>query len=416
MVSAPQLSLVNFRKDMYILIEGKRDEARFFVIREGFVKITRSVQIPAEDSQYVVGPGDFIGVVSSMSQRSQIETAQAVTDVTLLAVQRSQFEGLIQFNTPVAIKIIQQFARRMRFLNNALSAFSSPTKTKTGSKNKDDTYEDMSGSLFLTGEYYHKLNMLQQARYIYSRYTECYPLGEYAKQAEERAKTLIASKADSYEVGADKFIRFYRKNALVFAEGEFGQELYVLQKGAIKIIKVFKGKEVILAILKPGEIFGEMAILDDKPRSASAVVMEGTVLMVLLKQNFESMAKQNPQIIARVTRMLSERIWFSDKQLTNAMIKNPLGRVYNYLEITLEKENVEQSKGNSHVFNFGTNELMKMAFIPPNDHKYITNQLLDNSRVVGLYEGKIFAKNVDEVFKLGGYYRKMQEREDAKKH
>jgi CRP-like cAMP-binding protein len=69
----------------------------------------------------VLGPGDFIGVVSSMSGHSQIETAIAVTDVTLISVRRDQYSELIEKNTPVAMKIIYSFTRKMRYLDEALT-------------------------------------------------------------------------------------------------------------------------------------------------------------------------------------------------------------------------------------------------------------------------------------------------------
>lgn len=390
---------MSFKKDMYILVEGMRDEKRFFIIREGYVKIMKQVSLVKKDSDSVIGPGDFIGIVSAMAQRSQIESAQAITDVVLLAVNYTQFDGLIQNNTPIAMKIIQQFSRRIRYLNNALTKIASNTLTT----------EADTAILFKTGEYYLNSKMKQQAYYVFKRYIECYPDGEFAGQSAAYLKTLEAFNESPFEAGGDDFLRIYNKNKIIFADGEIGQSLYIIQKGTVKITKILNGNEIILAILKRGDIFGEMALLENKPRSAAAIAQEdGTVLMEVLKQNFEFMAKTKPAIINRLTQILSERIWFSYKQLANVLIKDPLGRIYDYMTIILEKNNVPLSTGD-FTFDFGPDELMKMAAIPAEQQRVVITQLF-NDNIIELNKGKFFTKYVDEIYKLGDYYKKMHKR------
>jgi CRP-like cAMP-binding protein len=403
MPGAIQLSILKFKKDMYILLEGKRDEKRFFIIREGYVKITKQVTLIKDDADSIIGPGDFIGIVPAMAQRSQIESAQALTDVVLLAVQFSQFEGLIQNNTPIAMKIIQQFSRRIRYLNNSL--------TETTSKIKNTAAVDKT-ILFKTGQYYLSLKMKQQAYYLFKRYIECYPTGEFAQQASGFLQSLEAFNEPSFESGSNVFMHIYKKDKIIFADGEPGQSLYIIQKGTVKITKILDGNEIILAILKHGDIFGEMALLEDRPRSASAIAQEdGTVLMEVVKNNFELMAKTNPAIINRLTQMLSERIWFGYKQLVNALISDPLSRVYDYMNIMLEKNNVPSST-TSYVFDFGTDELFKMAAVPPEQRKSLAAQLF-GGKLVELNGGKLVLKRVAEIYKLGDYNRKMHIREAA---
>src|SRR5215469_7587399 len=98
-MSAPlQLAFINFSKDSYIIVEGKRNADRFFIIRSGSVRLSKEARIVAEEQGDVLGPGDFFGVVSTMSGHSHVETARAITDVTLISVQKEQFSQLIQSN------------------------------------------------------------------------------------------------------------------------------------------------------------------------------------------------------------------------------------------------------------------------------------------------------------------------------
>lgn len=82
MESPLQLSFVNFKRDSYIIVEGKQNADRFFIIRSGKVRLFKEVEVVEEEGGNILGPGDFFGVVSTMSSHSQIETAQALTDCT----------------------------------------------------------------------------------------------------------------------------------------------------------------------------------------------------------------------------------------------------------------------------------------------------------------------------------------------
>lgn len=77
-----------------------------------------------------------------------------------------------------------------------------------------------------------------------------------------------------------RFIRTYPKGEIVFEEGSPGQEMFIVRTGRVEII--MKGTEgpLPLAILGPGEVFGEMALVDDAPRSATATAMENDTQLV----------------------------------------------------------------------------------------------------------------------------------------
>ncbi|MDR1363068.1 MAG: Crp/Fnr family transcriptional regulator [Spirochaetaceae bacterium] len=404
MVSVPQLSVVEYRKGMYLLVEGKNSNGIFFIVRDGRVELSKQMQFTEEKDISIMAPGDFVGIVPAMAGRSQFESAQAIVDTTLVAVHRSQFEGLIQSNPQIAIKIIQQFSRRIRFLNDALARYTS----STGKKRSDDA-----ATLFQLGVYYQKLGKNQRCHYIFKRYAECYPDGPYAEKAISLEKNYRSHCALNYEVTDNPFKRNYKEGGLIFAEGEQGHELYIIKKGTVKIARILDGNEVILSILKEGDIFGEMAVIDDKPRSAIAVALEDVTVMAVLKENFASISETQPQIIFNITRMLSERIWFSYKQLSNATIKDPIGRIYNYLAITLEKSNIEQRAGMTYTFDFNAKELMKMVFIPENKCKDVFADIFRRNKLITELNGKLFVNDVDEIYKLGVFYKNKQDRESS---
>jgi CRP-like cAMP-binding protein len=206
----------------------------------------------------------------------------------------------------------------------------------------------------------------------------------------------------------------YPKDTMIFTEGMPGSELYIIQKGSVKITKIVDNNEVLLAVLKSSDIFGEMSILDNKPRSANAVAHEDAYLLAVNKANFERMVATQPQIVTRLTTLLSERIWFIYKQLANTLITDPLGRMYDALLMQLEKGRVPLKPGATHVFDLGPKELIGLVGLPVNEGTLVVRKLLENTKI-RLAENKIMVLDVAEIEKQTEYYRKMQKIERARR-
>lgn len=399
-----QLAFVNFIKDSYIIVEGKQNADRFFIIRQGKVRVSKEVEVVAEEGGNILGPGDFFGVVSTMSSHSHIETAQALTDVTLISVHKDQYGQLIQNNTPVAMKIILQFSKRMRYLDEALTRL-----TLKSTADVDTSH------LFKVAEYYAKQSQYNQAYFAYQKYIKYCPYGENVSAARDRMMKIAPYvKNSKTEFRQDEFNRVYTKDSMICAENEPGEEMYIIQKGLVKISKIVDNNEVLLAILKQGDIFGEMSLLESKPRAASATAYEDCQLLAVNKANFERMIVTQPQIITRLTTLLSERIWFIYKQLANTLITDPLGRMYDALLIQLEKKQINLTSSQSYTFDFGPKELMNMVGLPPTDGTLVLRKMMEN-RKIQILQDKVYTVDVSEITKQTEYYRKMQKIEKARR-
>jgi CRP-like cAMP-binding protein len=391
-----QLAFVNFKRDAYIVIEGKQNADRFFIIHQGKVRISKEVEVVKEEGD-ILGPGDFFGVISTMSSHSHIETARALTDVTLISVQKDQYSQLIQKNAPIAMKIILQFSRRLRYLDEALSQLT--LKSTAGA---DPSH------LFNVAEYYVRQSQYNQAYYAYHQYTKYCPGGDKVNEARQRMMKIAPyAKAVRLDYKPDEFNRTYPRDSMLFSEGEPGDELYIIQRGSVKIAKIVDNNEVLLAVLKAGDIFGEMALLEAKPRAASAVAYEDCMVLAVNRENFERMISTQPQIIARLTTLLSERIWFIYKQLANTLITDPLAKMYHALLIQLEKNRVDVDVPASYTFDFGPGELVNMAGIPQKDAAPVLRKMLGD-KTIQVVNDKIYAADVVEVVKQSEFYRRME--------
>jgi CRP-like cAMP-binding protein len=400
-----QLAFINFRKDAYIVVEGHKQAAdRFFIIRQGNVRISKDVEVVREEGGNVLGPGDFFAVVSTMSSHSHIETARAVTDVSLISVHKEQYSQLIQNNTAIAMKIIMQFSKRMRYLDESL--------TRITLKN---TANDEPAHLFNVAEYYARLKQYNQAYYAYHQYIKYCPSGEHIDIARDRMMKISRyATAAKFDFRPDELTRTYLKNSMLFSECEPGDELYIIQKGSVKITKIVDNNEVLLAVLKAGDIFGEMALLESKPRSASAIAYEDCMVMAVNRANFQHMVSTQPQMIARLTILLAERIWFIYKQLANTLIEDPLGRAYNVLLMQLEKNRLDVSSTKAHIFDFGPKELANMLGLAPGDVAWIVPKLLENNKLQ-IQSDRICVMDISEIMKQVEVFKHIQQREKARR-
>ncbi len=404
-MASTQFKVENYVANSFIIVEGKRGVDNFYIIRDGKVKLSKENPVSAEEPFTIAGPGDFFGVISCMSGHARTETAIALTNVSLISVDREQFGILIQKNPAVAMKIIRFFSRKLRDFDTAI--------TRLTFKN---AVEEDTSHLFSIGEYYLKHKTYNHATYAYQRFIQYCPNHPNRDTALQRLKTLKAPFIIDESSRRESLSRTFKDNTMVFCENEPGNELYIIQSGRVKITKIVD-EEVMLAVLKPGDIFGEMALLDNKPRSASAITFGDTTLLAINKSNFEGMVQAQPQLATKLIQLLSERIWTAYKQLANLMISDPLGRIYDTLLTQIETQRIKIAPKMMHNFEFGIKELMKMVGISPDRGEVLAVQLLEDKHF-RLEAGKLICTDLEELDKTVSFFKKkslMERKREASK-
>jgi CRP-like cAMP-binding protein len=107
--------------------------------------------------------------------------------------------------------------------------------------------------------------------------------------------------------------RTYKPGEVVFVEGDIGRALFILESGSVELTKLgADGKPAHVHTLKPGEFFGEMALLESLPRTATATAMETSRLHLLYRAKLDSLLESNPRIgvtiMGHLARLLSARL------------------------------------------------------------------------------------------------------------
>ena len=104
-------------------------------------------------------------------------------------------------------------------------------------------------------------------------------------------------------LGAFIFEKTYAQGSTLFVEGMTGEILYLIRRGKVEILKRMSGadgQEKVLATLQPGEFLGEMSLIENQPRSATARVAQEAVLLVMTKKSFQSMLEKHPPVAVKI--------------------------------------------------------------------------------------------------------------------
>jgi CRP/FNR family transcriptional regulator len=372
--------IVSYPQNSYIILEGEKKSLQFYIIKEGRINLKKDFPVAGEKASEVIGPGDFFGVISAMSQLTQIESALSLTPVVLIGVSYTKFGELIQKNSPLAMKIIRYFSKKLRQFDDKNpgtrpTAISSPQNLNI---------------IYNLAEYYLNLEQNQAAIYMLQSYLKHSPEGEFVEAAKNKLKELGAKESSTEEAKGTN--RVFEKDQMVFCENEPGNDLFIVQRGKIRITKLINNVEVQLNIMKPGDIFGEMALLENKPRSASASALEEAELLVINKENFEIMTQKQPQLMTRIITILSERIWNAYRKILNSNLHDTNARVLDMLMILVEKTKIKIASG---TFDFEINfaDLFKMISATEELDKYVP-KFLFTYKFIRVEEGNLVCNDL----------------------
>jgi CRP-like cAMP-binding protein len=122
--------------------------------------------------------------------------------------------------------------------------------------------------------------------------------------------------------------REYPKNSVILFEDDPGDALYIVSTGQVKVVLIGEdGREVILSVLGDGDFFGEMALIDDEPRSAHVIAMKDSQLLVLRRDDFQLQLRDHPTIALKLLRELVQRLRRADEKIGGLVLLDVNGRV-----------------------------------------------------------------------------------------
>jgi len=136
-----------------------------------------------------------------------------------------------------------------------------------------------------------------------------------------------------------------KKGERIFKQGDRSRVMYIIREGRIKIQRNAGGQEKTLSELGPGDFFGEMAMLNNRPRSASATAVTDATLLAFDKPAFENLVLNNFGVALRIIRTLTQRLQEADTLIENLLYIDPQSKVINTLVQTAYDEGIETENG-----------------------------------------------------------------------
>lgn len=133
--------------------------------------------------------------------------------------------------------------------------------------------------------------------------------------------------------------RHYEKDAAVVTKGEHTSSLYLISSGLLKVRRIRQdGREIILSILRAGDIFGEMAFLDKAPRSADVLAIAPSDLVVITKKDFEQCVGENKAFMLKIIKTLVRRLAYADTVIEGLALDSVYERLVHFLNDQSEQD------------------------------------------------------------------------------
>jgi len=177
---------------------------------------------------------------------------------------------------------------------------------------------------------------------------------------------------------------------VLFKDGDRGDEMYLIKSGKIRISKSAGEVEKTLAVLKEGDFFGEMSVIDGSPRSATATAIEPAELVIFDREVFMNQVRENP-LIEYVLHTLIRRLRDADEQIKFLLIKNEEKRLIAML-LTKAREGTQTDKGILIDFSFSYENLADLVGTTIEKTKSIVDNLL-KTNLITIKSDKIYVDN-----------------------
>lgn len=341
-----ETKIVNFKKGSTIIIKEAVNPGFFYVVKEGTVAIDTDRILNDRGGKF--HEGDTFGLVSGLTRRPHLSTIFAETDAVLIRVPIENLGQFLSKHRSVALKMLTIYSRELRAWHR--SFIGAHVDSKRG--NPELLYND---ALI----YEKQGNLICAARALKSYISlEGNSQLNLEKMEEAKGKYEYVKQNLKMPVVKEGHNLYFEAGTPAFLENEPSGSFFVIRKGSVKISRLSGEDELIVDILQEGEIFGEMAILEHKPRFATAVARTDSEIMELPADIFNE--EIGAVILQKLFESLAFRIWIASQRNNIRDITEHVGRLYYMLGILLlGKKNVDLKSRCR--FNFSLQDLKHMA-------------------------------------------------------
>lgn len=204
----------------------------------------------------------------------------------------------------------------------------------------------------------------------------------------------------------EKFGKEYQPGDIIFCEYEPGENFYFILNGTVRISKIVADKEKTLDFMKDGDIFGEMAILEQQPRSATVIAETEVRVLEFNRANFEILLQSNPQMALKLLKIFCKRIYDAKRQLMVLTLDGNEYRVSDVFLLIAEKQGVHTDERMSVEVKASPEEIANMCAISTNEVVKVLNNFAKLNKIE-LRDNKVIVNNISEAHRTVQNKRKI---------
>ncbi len=202
-----------------------------------------------------------------------------------------------------------------------------------------------------------------------------------------------------------RFARTFQPGEIIFSEFEPGDTFYLIQSGRVELVKIIGDVEKTLDILQPSEMFGEMAILENSPRSATAIALDLVKVLEFNHQNFEILMLGNPQIALKLLKMFTKRIYDQKRRFMILTLDDDQAKIADVFLMLDETQPSLDRATERREFRTTVDDIAHWAGMSVNQARDIINHFV-NQRRVEIFPSTIVVKNINDFSRFVNSRRK----------
>ncbi len=397
---------MQYTKGSIIYFEGDHDE-RIFIMQQGAVLLTSTDIESGQPVAEQVKSGEFFGVKSALGHFRREETATALVPTVAVALTIQEFEILFSNNKALIMKMLRVFSNQLRQIHK-----------KTESILNNIQEDQQSGMLAVAKSFYDE-EQFRSACDVYMKFMKRYPNSPQMPDVQKKYQDakLRADKLAAVSRGApvdydddsgnaslklfqlpafERFAKTYEPGEVIIAEYEPGDSFYLIQSGRVQLVKCVNGSKKNLDVLKPGEFFGEMAILDNSARSATCMAAGKVKCLEFNKENFELLITGNPQMALLLLKLFCKRIYDQKRRFKILVIKDLTARIADVFMLLDEMNPVMNEAEKQRRFNVTISDIAHWAGLSAEVTRDEINKFVER-RKIEVYENYMIVLNINDM-------------------
>ena len=193
-----------------------------------------------------------------------------------------------------------------------------------------------------------------------------------------------------------RFAKQFEPGSVIISEYEPGDCFYLIQSGQVQLVKCVNGAKKNLDILMPSEFFGEMAILENSPRSATCVAIDNVEVLEFNKENFEVLITGNPQIALILLKLFCKRIYDQKRRLKILVLQDKQARIADVFLMFDEISPISNPNERSRQFNLTMQDLAHWAGLSLDEVRDEMNKFIEK-RKIDVYDGYMVVNNIMDL-------------------